>query len=676
MFLKNYLHMRVYRYYFGIFSLIAILTQSLSSCSKQTDLYDEAAVAQVNAVKLLGPIDERHDWSTIAQGSVTINANADLDDIVKVQILSESPFFNDDAKVLNEANVKKGGKATLVYDAPKNCTKLVAACVSSKGAYYIQVFKPGTQEVSFAHGAKSRVTRASGSEAPHITSITLSAPHKTFNAMRAEAGETCVIKGKTYTEWSDGTWAGEQAWQPADGTTFDGGWKMDTEKNRGIIFRDIDGFAEGELENIQAITEAFLYKYSNDQYSVNGKKNNLRLIRNSAYFTLNNNYLITNGVNPVTLIPVQIYTTEFKQNHVYYYYYKPESIPAGMDEVDYIKQLPKYKAIQVERATTTPASNAGTFIRNKEFLLPYYGDGVPTQGANTASAIFPKGYRIGFLNMKHTENNWDISNCLHGCTYGDGRLNYAVNHIQGHYFTAMDKSIGGSTEEGMQFDDPRIAIFSANGKTYMCFEDGADCNFSDMIIEVGSGTDIVNEELDPEGASYTMCFEDEPLTADYDVNDVVLEAVRLNENTVRLSIVACGANDALWIQGIEGHVLASKEIHEFFNVKPGEAFINTQKDKKWYQPVSEDITIDKTMSIENFLRGITVRNVSTGKILSMPQKGAPPFTIIVPYGFQWPLEGYRITSAYPNFLKWSQNMNQATDWYLQRVDNNVYSKPQ
>ena len=159
----------------NIFLLLTAAIIMLTGCSKPMDLYDEEAQTKINAVKLLGPIDSRHDWSTIYQGTVTVNANAGLDDIVKVQILTEPPFFNSDAKVLNEATAKKGDKVTIKYDAPKTSTQLVAACVSSKGAYYIQVFKPGDAEVNFVQ-AKSRVTRASGSEAPNITSIKLSAP--------------------------------------------------------------------------------------------------------------------------------------------------------------------------------------------------------------------------------------------------------------------------------------------------------------------------------------------------------------------------------------------------------------------------------------------------------------------------------------------------------------------
>ena len=61
-----------------------------------------------NVAKIFGSIDPGHTWNSINQGTVTVTADADLDDIVKVQILTESPFFNEDAKVLNEANATKG----------------------------------------------------------------------------------------------------------------------------------------------------------------------------------------------------------------------------------------------------------------------------------------------------------------------------------------------------------------------------------------------------------------------------------------------------------------------------------------------------------------------------------------------------------------------------------------
>jgi hypothetical protein len=651
-------------------TLLAISLLAIMGCRHGFD-FDDTELVEANAQKIFGIVDSKQDWVCVQSGTVTITADADLDDIVKVQILTESPFLNEDARVLNEAKVKKGDEVTLVYDAPEISTKLIAACVSSKGVYYIQVFNIGQNRVNFSQTTRAArdITRASASEVPNFTTIKLRAPQKSFNAMRAEQGDACTIGGKSYSLWANSGWENELMWEPADGQTFNNGWRMDTEKNRGIIFREISDFTEGELENVQVITNDFLVKEGNDKYSVNKKRNNIRLIRKSKYFTINNNYIYTNGKEPLTLIPIQAYSTDFKMNHIFYYYYKPEEIPAGMNEVDYIKSLPKYKAIQVERVTTTNDAKAGKYFRNKEFLLPFYAE-APHEGEVQASAIFPAGYKVGFLNMKHTNGDYSIAKNNYGCTYGDGRLNYEVNHISGHFLTAMDKSLGGSTEEGMQFTDPRIAIFTANNKTYMCFEDGSDCNFCDMIIEVGSGLgDPVQETPEVETNAYTMCFEDRPNAADYDMNDVVLRCCRVDETTFTIALVAAGADDDLILHGISGvDRLNDKEVHEIFHAtslgSDGHRFVNTVVGGTKREVIADYVTVDKDMTIPNFLRRIYIENVTTGRTINFPQRlGESPYAIIVPEDFQYPKEKQSINTAYKGFLEWAQNINISGDWY-------------
>ena len=120
--------------------LLAVILATLG-CSKQTDLYDPEYVAKVNAEQLFGGIDPNHNWSSTVKGSITITADADLNDVVKVQILTESPYFNSDAAVLNEVTASKGKTVTVSYDAPNTYTRLIAACVSSKGIYYIKGFE-------------------------------------------------------------------------------------------------------------------------------------------------------------------------------------------------------------------------------------------------------------------------------------------------------------------------------------------------------------------------------------------------------------------------------------------------------------------------------------------------------------------------------------------------------
>ena len=55
--------------------------------------------------------------------------------------------------------------------------------------------------------------------------------------------------------------------------------------------------------------------------------------------------------------------------------------------------------------------------------------------------------------------------------------NRIINNFPGHFGTAK-------STYNMLDNDPRVAIFSANNKSYLTFEDGSDCNFSDLIIEI------------------------------------------------------------------------------------------------------------------------------------------------------------------------------------------------
>lgn len=326
----------------------------LTGCVKDFDAESyarqkEEAQINENAKLIFGDIDPAQNWNSISNGTVTVQTDAALSNIVKVQILTESPFLNDNAKVLAEADAQQGQTVTLNYQAPNAYEKLVAACVDNKGHYYIQVFNIGDQAVSFQQASGSRSMRAASSEVPSFTSLKLRAPRWSFNALRTQQGASCTIGGNTYTEWANSNW-NDQIWEVADGT------------------------------------------------------------------------------NPVTLIPIRGYNTEFKYDNIFYYYYKESEIPSGMSEVDFIKSLSKFKAIQVERVQTTPESTAGTIYRRQEFLLTYY-KGAPVEGVNEASAIFPKGYKIGFLCMKHALNNYNYNVNNHGCVYGDGRLNYDISRI-------------------------------------------------------------------------------------------------------------------------------------------------------------------------------------------------------------------------------------------------------
>lgn len=618
---------------------------------------------QANVASIFGNIDPEQDWNLLTTGTVSIKANAPLSDIAKVQLLTESPFLNNNTKVLNEAEAKFGDIVTLTYDAPNGYDKLIAACVSSSGEYYIQVFTPGTENVSF--GSEKAKTRATASDVPSFTTLKLKAPKPSFNAQRAAEGASVKIGNKVYTEWNNSKW-NDEVWELDDNQTFDNGWKLDSEAKIGHMYRDISGFEDGELDNVKAIVNTLLVKYEDPNSKT--RRNNIEAIRTSEKFRTDMNYVTTDGVNPVTLIPIQGYTDDFKRDNIYYYYYRPEDIPADMSEVDYIKQLPKFKAIMFMRVQTTNEKNAGAFYRRQEFLLPFYKN-APVEGVNEASAIFPEGYKIGFLNRKCNPDGRSRSMPNEykeekvGCIYSDGRLNYEINHIP---------DFSTSVTLGMTWTDPRIAIFTANDKTYMTFEDGADCNFSDMIIEIGSGIKKVEEHYDIDYLSYMMCFEDSPI-ADYDMNDVVLKFERLGLTKVKVTLLACGAYDELYLRGLEGSTLnGDKEIHALFNV-PVQTFINTDGNTE-LDPISDEFPINATQRLSDFVEKIYVYDATKGREITLAGKGTDPHAIVIPGDFQYPLEKKCINSAYPLFNNWAGNAEQDRFWFRNAIEQYIYKK--
>ena len=665
----------------------------LCSCMNHEDAsfneQDNAAIKE-NAEKIFGNIDPSQNWSAIKKGTIKITADADLKDIVKVQILTEAPFGNPSAQILNQTDIKKGEKVEMVYDAPNVYDTLFAACVDSEGRYFVKAFGIGDKEVSFTTQANARSNRAPANEGdafPALTAIVLGEPAKSFNALRAEEAQE---KGYTinndqtngkgsnrrYTEWNDGSWLNDRLWTPVDATS--NGWQI----KDGVIQKAVTDTED--LNTIKWLVNYYLPKTGNEVATTDAKSNNWKsIVEGTNYFKEYKNHFISNG-QPLTVIPLQMNTTEGKYNSVYYYYFSPSQIQGKSDEeiATFIKSLPKFKVLN-------GYTGNANFSRSTQYLLPYYGDGAIAAGATPTNIAIPSGYYVGFMNQK--ANGTSITQCMNGCTYGYGPLNIENNHIFGHYFSAMSTNVSmqsvkertdgkletqtkyGATTNGMTWDSPRIGIFSANNKAFMCFEDGCDCNFSDMIIEINSGVDMPVQPIQIESTAYTMCFEDRLESADYDMNDIVLRGVRLNDNQIRISLIACGANDELHIQGLyNSKKLGTQEVHKLFNVEPGSEFINTQKGANYFEPIYEDFNIDKSVNIEDFMKMIKVYNKSTEKTISVPKTGEPPYAIIVPIDFNYPVERCSIISAYPLFKNWAQNMAIDTDWYLTPINGNTY----
>ena len=346
-------------------AILALL--GLSSCTQEFN-YDPTQEIQENAENILGLIDPNQDWRTTTSGTVTITANAPLSDITKVQILTESPFFNDQAKILAEAEVTSGQTVTLSYDAPRSSTRLIAACVDSNGKYYINGFNIGDENVSFKSSFTPATTRAAamtraGAELPNI-SLDFNNSFRSYNAERTLSG---------HNTWKDKNWENDRLWQ-ITGSGSSNGWTV----SNSTIYRNSTALSAEEEATLQDIFQAALGRYDSE-----GKpQNNLQLIKESSRVRLYGNHLVSTGETAIKLSPVQAASTEAYWCDIYYYYYRTGDIPSGTSEADYIKTLPKFKAIDVNdvregiKAVTKNAKNKPDtkFLRQFEYLLPFYGN--------------------------------------------------------------------------------------------------------------------------------------------------------------------------------------------------------------------------------------------------------------------------------------------------------------
>ncbi|ADE81035.1 hypothetical protein PRU_1398 [Xylanibacter ruminicola 23] len=640
-----------------------------------------------NVAKVFGTtFSPNQDWSSTTKHTVTIAADAPLSDVAKVQILTEAPYFNDDARVLNEATTSKGQSVSLTYDCPAEYTELVAACVDSKGVYYVTGFKAGDAQVNFQNAAQTR-TRAAYDlpDMPDAGNLKMKYKNSylTYNAIRtikanADAEGTLGDKENSIEAWKNTNWEKERIWM-LDNAGGNSTWKVE----KSAIYRTVT-ITDAEKKSLETVLDAVGGKKARDSKY---KQMNLTTIRTSPVYVLTKNYLVADGKGPITVTPVQMLSTEIDNTSLYYYYFDPKKLEGKSEEeqVIFLKNLPKFKCVDSKLTKTASGLGKGNgeYFKAHEYLLPYFGDvsSDETGDVTAQGFIFPEGTRIGFM-LRKTTTDWSDSfsadndinkgtgytkksynKAVNGEVYADGRLNKQINHYP-DFMNALDK--------GMLDDDPRVAIFGANQRTYLMFEEGADVNYADIIVEVNGGLYAVDAAHEINNNVYTFCFEDRNL-GDYDMNDVVIKAERLNISQVKYTVAACGANDELYLRNIDGKTLnTTTEIHKLFGVDNLSTFINTQT--KNYESVSEVVTVDPSFSFTDFSKQVYIYNKTQNYDVKMSQKGEEPHGIMIPCDFKYPTELTCIKDAYTTFNSWGENPVTSTDWYLNPVSGKVFDK--
>ncbi len=394
-----------------IFLLTTIGALALTSCTHDFGDYDGSINKPTkeeinkNIAEIFGSIDPNQDWNVHSSGTVSITANAPLHDIVEVQILTGSPFFNSECSIVNSAKVQKGETVSLTYEVPYDYESLVAACVDSKGHYYVKSFNIGTTSVNFKSNSTRAMTRGLNDYNDiDLSKIALGFQTSTlsYNAARTRYANLAASGNygdlKDYIEknnlgvWKNANWENDRMWKISNTSTGSSTWSI----SGGALKRTINNIDENEKSQLNAILSTNFSRVKEG----NKKKDNLKLIRNSDVVSLYNNHLTSDGVNPITIIPIQTASTESEYCDIYYYYYNPSEIPNGMTEDDYIKQLPKIKAVilsDIMKSAGVSQGNTSLFKCN-EIMLPFYGkpsEFMPTKVQSSSFASTDgKIYRI------------------------------------------------------------------------------------------------------------------------------------------------------------------------------------------------------------------------------------------------------------------------------------------
>lgn len=621
---------------------LAVSALVLTGCTKHdfseitpTDGNDDV---KKNVENVFGvTFDANHDWCTTASGKVTISGIPSGATKVQLYALIAKDVKDEEGQdavetsllKLNEDDAVTGSQITLVYDAPSKNNGIYAA-IEYDGKRLMKLVNNGT--ANFATSNRAAAVRRAPSEAD-FANMTITEEVESYASKRG------WLPGQKLYGMSDEAY---QNWMtPATGYS-----KEFTSLFRTIVF----SYFKNKIYNLPLIWES---KYVNDRV-----------------------YPVTTGTSAIVVSPVykcdkaKTYGNEIWNSDLYYYYFKDEDlnkyVANGGTEVEFLNNLPKYKAIPFNQHFGETEDDK--IEKRASYTLIYWGDGTPETGVTTGKA-FPKGYKIGFMVRAKTDHaekgvkDNSLKPRKQGELYGDGRLNNWINTYEDCNFVSSN----------LGEDGPRAGWLNVEDKLFICFESGTDADFNDIIMEVEGGIEDIKFYPEYERDSYTFCFEDREL-GDYDMNDVVIKATRINTTTVEYSVVACGAHDQLQIKNIKGSTIREdKEVHSLFGVSTN-TFVNTVKGEQIYPAVTERITVNKDFSFLTENTQPYIYNMSTGKTIKLSLKGEDPHGIMIPYDFKYPIEYKCIKDAYSRFNEWGQTRVNSTDWYKYYTPGTVFNE--
>ena len=620
---------------------VVMFMVAVVSCSP-TDYYVDPSKSEDKDVKeiqhaeeVLGiKIDPNQDWCTTVAGEVNVTVDHS---VKKIQLLVEVCEVEEDCpsyvtrnimKILNEAEVNGRKSMKLTYDAPKENLGLYMAFISDND---YRVAKVNGNAVSIDDVPQVVRTRA------HHEDYVL--PQGTFaisNVISSYAADRGWVENEKLYQLSDDDYKAMKMSLPAPMTDLDNDFK---DLLRKMVFSCFPNGRDAD---------------------------NLPLVKASGKWN-DSFYPITTGdVDPIVITPLYKCDNPLKYgNEVYnsdlYYYYFPADDVKGMNDTQataYIESLPKYKALPFDQCFGYDEDDI--VKHHGSFALLYFGDSKNPTIGTTGSFQFPKGYKIGFMVRAMTD--WDEGKKV-GEVYADGRLNGDINTSKDYNFKTS----------GFAKTDPRAAWLTLNGRDLLCWESGTDRDFNDIILEVdGSIEEIIVPPVYNHN-NYFFLFEDTP-DGDYDLNDLVIKAVREDATHVGFYLMACGAYDEIYVHNVEcGDLNKNNEVHKLFGQATTKVFINTEKDGLKCEAKYFQKEVDEQFSFLEEKNQPYIYDKTNGHTTKLASKGQSPHGIMLSYEkFRYPLEKTPINEAYTKFNNWGSNAVNSTTWFKSPDKTKVY----
>lgn len=318
---------------------------------------------------------------------------------------------------------------------------------------------------------------------------------------------------------------------------------------------------------------------------------------------------------------------------------------------------------------------------------------------NTSDVAIIKTEKIIFAGNIYINQNKDDQ-------YQTARWTWVARKVDGKGTIYLDwdpyETYGTKTENGVKVAGAKIT--DDNGYTMLSVVLESNYNYtssatSAIIIPEGDCSGMGNNSNGGGGtivggpAVYTYAFEDQKVSGDYDMNDVVLKVSHpytvnndggYDYDTSKLNCELVAAGATFNIRVLIGDRDLFGEIHNALGVNEG-VMVNTGTHTNVVTRSTKMVQIDAP---RNWNGDFTNLDVKIHVILTQggnkpydieyKVENIMPYAIMIPMDWKWPTERTRVTDAYPNFITWAQtDKTQRTaamnEWYKTPVSGKVMS---